>query len=226
MASKEKTKAFAYLRTSSSTNVGEDKDSAKRQREAIAEYARHAGLEIVQEFYDASVRGADPIDTRPGFAAMLEAIAGNGCRTIVVETASRFARDLIVAETGYKFLQAQGITLIAADDPDSFSSDTPTAVLIRQILGAVSQFEKAMLVSKLAGARDRKRNATGKKVEGRKNYIETYPEMVKRAKKLSRYDRLSLRKISARLAEEGWLSEVGKPYTAAAVSRMLSYKDA
>jgi hypothetical protein len=41
-------------------------------------------------------RSRDPIDTRPGFAAMIEAIAGNGCRTIIVETANRFARHLIV----------------------------------------------------------------------------------------------------------------------------------
>ena len=32
--------------------------------------------------------GADPIDTSPGFAAMLERIEGNGVRTIIVETAS------------------------------------------------------------------------------------------------------------------------------------------
>jgi DNA invertase Pin-like site-specific DNA recombinase len=39
--------------------------------------------------------------------------------------------------------------------------------MVRQILGAVSQFEKAMLVAKLKGARERKRTATGK-CEGRK----------------------------------------------------------
>lgn len=33
---------------------------------------------------------------------------------------------------------------------------------MRQILGAVSQFEKAALVAKLRGARDRKREATGR----------------------------------------------------------------
>jgi hypothetical protein len=33
---------------------------------------------------------------------------------------------------------------------------------VRQILGAVSQFEKAGLVAKLKGARDRKRAATGR----------------------------------------------------------------
>jgi DNA invertase Pin-like site-specific DNA recombinase len=53
-------------------------------------------------------------------------------------------------------LKARGIDLIAADSPTSFLDDTPTARLIRQVLGAVSEFEKAMLVAKLRGARDRK----------------------------------------------------------------------
>jgi hypothetical protein len=70
--------AIAYLRTSSAANVGADKDSDRRQREAIAAFAGRAGYELVAEFYDAAVSGADPIDTRPGFAAMLERIEGNG----------------------------------------------------------------------------------------------------------------------------------------------------
>jgi DNA invertase Pin-like site-specific DNA recombinase len=73
-----------------------------------------------------------------------------------------------VQETGFKMLRDLGIELVAADSPTAFLDDGPTSQLIRQVLGAVSQFEKAMLVAKLKGARDRKR-ATGAKVEGRKN---------------------------------------------------------
>ena len=62
--------ALAYLRTSSAANVGGDSDV--RQRTAIAAYASANGLEIVGEFYDAAVSGADPVESRPGFAAMLE----------------------------------------------------------------------------------------------------------------------------------------------------------
>src|SRR5262245_31972704 len=86
--------AVAYLRTSSATNVGADKDSDKRQRDAIAAYARHSGFELVHEYYDAAVSGADPIDTRPGFKALLERIVSNGVRVVIVEDASRFARTL------------------------------------------------------------------------------------------------------------------------------------
>ena len=59
--------------------VGEAKDSDKRQRAAIEGYAKAAGYVIVDWFYDAAVRGSDAVALRPGFATMLERIAGNGC---------------------------------------------------------------------------------------------------------------------------------------------------
>ena len=160
-------KAVAYLRTSSRTNVGADKHSDKRQRAAIEAYARAAGYEIVGEFYDAAVSGADPVSERSGFGEMLEHVMSNGARKIIVESPDRFARDLMVQLAGHDMLKAKGITLIAASAPMHFVEDTPTAILVRQVLGAVAQFEKATTVAKLAAARRRKRAATGKKVEGR-----------------------------------------------------------
>ncbi len=225
MSSKSLTKAIAYFRTSSETNVGQDKDSVKRQREAVTKFAKAAGYELIAEYSDDGVKGADPVDQRPGFAEMMKHIASNGVRTIVVETASRFARDLIVQETGWRYLKDAGITLIAADSPDAFLDETPTAVMIRQILGSVSQFEKAMLVAKLKGARARKKAVTGK-CGGRKSYEERNPEMVALAKKLARYTvngrKRSLRDVAAELETHGHVTADGKRYTATAVSRMIA----
>jgi DNA invertase Pin-like site-specific DNA recombinase len=235
MARKELVKAVAYLRTSSAANVGADKDSEKRQRAVIEAFAKAAGFEVVDSYYDEAVSGADHVTARPGFAAMMERIASNGVRTIIVETANRFARDLIVQETGYAMLRGQGIELLAADKPDAFLDDTPTAKLIRQVLGAVSEFEKAMVVSKLKGARDRKRIALAQaakedrtirvKVEGRKSYEEIDPDMVRLAKRLHRYPvngkRRSLRDVSGALAQAGFKTCSGKSFTAEAVSRMV-----
>jgi DNA invertase Pin-like site-specific DNA recombinase len=74
---------------------------------------------------------------------------------------------------------SKGISLVAASAPTHFIEDTPTAVLVRQLLGAVAEFEKTTLVAKLAAARRRKRIATGEKVEGRKSHIEARPDVVK-----------------------------------------------
>jgi DNA invertase Pin-like site-specific DNA recombinase len=224
MYRKNLAKAIAYFRTSSDTNVGQDKDSQKRQREAITKYAKKAGYEIISEYADEDVKGDLSVDQRPGFAVMMEHIAGNGVRTIIVETANRFARDLIVQETGWRYLRDAGINLIAADSPESFLNDTPTAVMIRQVQGAFAQFEKAMLVAKLKGARDRKKAETGK-CGGRKSYAERNPEMVALAKKLARYAvngrRRSLREVAAELEAAGHTSN-GKRYSATAVARMIA----
>jgi DNA invertase Pin-like site-specific DNA recombinase len=224
--------AFAYLRTSSVANVGDEKDSGQRQLAAIQTYAKRACIELAGTYHDEAVKGSDPIDVRPGFAAMLKRIAGNGVRTIIVETASRFARDLIVQETGWRFLRDAGITLIAADSPDAFLDETPTAVMIRQILGSVSQFEKAMLVAKLRGARDRKRRQTGTKVEGRKSIAERRPETVAKAKELAKAmetalpkgRKPSLRDISAALADAGYKTPNGVSYSPSAITRMLGHR--
>ena len=126
------------------------------QRAAIASFAKAHSYRIVDEFYDAAVSGADPVAERPGFKAMLDRIAGNGVRVILVESPDRFARDLSVQITGHDYLRSLGVELVPTSAPDFFTTDTPTAVLVRQVLGAVSQFEKANLVAKLRAARERK----------------------------------------------------------------------
>ena len=112
-------KVFTYLRTSSAANVGEDKDSGRRQLQAVEAFAKRAGIELVGTYYDEAVKGSDHIDTRPGFTAMLEALEANGTKTIIVETANRFARDLMVQEVGFAMLRELGVTLIATDSPSS-----------------------------------------------------------------------------------------------------------
>jgi hypothetical protein len=68
---------------------------------------------------------------------------------------------------GHDMLKGLGIAIIPASAPDFFTEDTPTAVLVRQVLGAIDQFEKASAVAKLAAARKRKREREGR-CEGRK----------------------------------------------------------
>ena len=217
--------AVAYLRTSSAANVGTDKDSDKRQRAAIVAFSKRAGFTIVSEYYDAAVSGADHIDRRPGFVQMLQRLATNGAKTIIVESPDRFARDLAVQLAGHDMLKSLGISIIPASAPEFFTEDTPTAVLVRQVLGAISQFEKASAVAKLAAARKRKRDRDGR-CEGRQPLSETRPEVVALARRLRRRrpksGQLSLREVSKQLADSGFLNERGKPYAAKSVATMLS----
>ena len=80
---------------------------------------------------------------------LLAIIVSSFVGVVLVENAGRFARDLAVQLTGHALLQGTGIELVPVDAPSYFIDPSPTAELVRQILGAVSQFEKAALVAKL-----------------------------------------------------------------------------
>jgi DNA invertase Pin-like site-specific DNA recombinase len=225
MARSSKAQAIAYLRTSSAANVGDGKDSDKRQRLAIEAYAKRAGFALVAEFYDAAVSGSDPIQGRPGFAALLDRIEGNGVRVVIVEDASRFARQLMTQELGVALLVKRGVQLLTANGDDLTASDDPSRNMMRQIAGAFAEYEKARLVAKLQGARNRKRKDTGR-CEGRKGHAEKRPEVVREAKRLRRAnpksgERRSFRQIAADLAAAGHFNERGRPYNAMSIKAMI-----
>ena len=123
-------------------------------------------------------------------------------------------------ETGWRFLRKRGTNLIASDSPVAFLDETPTAIMIRQLLGVISEFEKASLVAKLRGARERKKRATGK-CEGRKSIAEARRDVVALARKLRRKKpKPTLRAIAAGLAARGHLAGSGKPFEPSVVARI------
>ncbi|ASP64627.1 recombinase family protein [Sinorhizobium meliloti] len=222
------TSAIAYFRTSSAANVGGDSDT--RQREAVQGYANSVGLSIVAEFYDAAVSGADPIDQRPGFSDLLAHAKEHGISTVLVETANRFARSLMVQELGLQMMKREGIQLVAADSPNTFTTqDDPMIEAVRQMLGVMAQLEKALTVAKLKGARDRASEKAGKRIEGRKGYDQTNEALVREAKRLARKSpktgkARSLRDIATALACLGFSTVNGKAFSPSQVQRLVSYQ--
>lgn len=208
------TQAVAYLRTSSAANVGDTKDSDKRQRRVIAAYAKSAKFHIEDAdwFYDPAVSGTDPIETRPGFMALLDRIEANGVRVLIVEDASRFARDLMTQELGLLTLINLGVRVLTSNGDDLTDTSDPMKIMMRQVAGAFVQLEKARLVAKLKTARDRKRQETGR-CEGRHTYVEKDAKygtnMVATARALQA-EGLSLRDIAAKLEEQGFMTKMKK----------------
>jgi len=95
--------------------------------------------------------------------------------------------------------------------------------MVRQILGAVAQFEKANLVAKLKGARKRMREMVGRR-EGRKPVA---VEVIAAAKRLARKSpktgrNRSLRQIAEELSKLGFNGPSGEPYYPESVKRMIA----
>ena len=219
--------SVTYYRTSSNGSVGKEKDSRKRQELECRTFSKRNNLKIVKEFYEKGVKGKDSIEDRKMFQEMLSFCEANEIRTILFENASRFSRDLITQETGYRLLTEKGYKLISCDSPTTFIEETPTSKMIRQILGSVSEFEKDNLVSKLRGSRVRKRNInkakgittkSGKgKCEGRKNWKELNPELIRECKRLRRRNpktgkKLSYRKIANEIFRLGFRNNSGNKF--------------
>jgi DNA invertase Pin-like site-specific DNA recombinase len=215
-------KAVAYLRVSGKGQI--DGDGFPRQREAVEHYAKVAGLELVGEYRDEGVSGTKELEDREGLSELLARIRANGVRIVIVERADRIARDLLVSEVILGQFRDLGVRVIAADGGTDLTAgdDDPTRVLIRQVLGAVAQFEKAVIVSKLKAARQRKRRATGR-CEGRKPYGSKAgeAEVVAYIRKLRRKpkggDRLSFAGIAERLNVEGVATRTGRTWAAETV---------
>ena len=219
---KAKVKAFAYLRTSGRGQVGND--GFPRQRDAINRYAKANRIEIVQEFADEAVSGTLDAMDRPGLTDLFVALKANGVRMVIAENATRVARDLMISEIILGEFRKMEVKVISADGGMDLTmgNDDPSGKLIRQILCAVSEWEKCALVQKLRASRLRRRRE-GQRCEGRKPYGHTDEEKAVIAKMLDyRKQRHSVAKISEILNAEGIKSRSGKNWHPTQVQRVLT----
>jgi DNA invertase Pin-like site-specific DNA recombinase len=153
------TKCFCYLRVSGHAQV--DGDGFDRQLIACQGYAASHELEIVEAFREKGISGTKELEDRPALSELFAALEENGIKTVLVEKVDRLARDLMVQESIIGDMQKNGYTLISVAEPDLCSTD-PSRILIRQIFGALAQYDRAMTVLKLRGARQRAKAKHGR----------------------------------------------------------------
>lgn len=224
-----KQQAYSYLRVSGLGQVRGD--GYPRQRESINRYAKANGITIVHEYRDGGVCGESELADRNALAALLDAVETDGVRMVIVERADRLARDLMVGEVILSQFRNAGVGVWSAEGGVDLtvSDNDPTKRLIRQILGAVAEFDKAVLVLKLRAARERMRRQKGR-CEGRKPFgtrageQATIERMIDLRRKPKGEKRRGYHSIAKTLNIEGLLSRSGKPWTATTVERIINRK--
>jgi DNA invertase Pin-like site-specific DNA recombinase len=214
-----KTKVHSYLRCSSLSSV--DSDSFDRQRAAIQMFCKMNNAEVEKEFIDAGVSGT--LTERPALKDLIVALRSNGVKTVVVSDHTRIARSLIAQETILNDFRSHGFKVVDATGNDLTAEDKdPTKILIRQVLGAVAEWNRNELTAKLAAAKQRIKKANPQaKTDGRYGYT---GEIVKRAKFLRRKrsgKHLSFARIADKLNEEGFKPQSGKKFYASTVKNMV-----
>jgi DNA invertase Pin-like site-specific DNA recombinase len=214
--------AYGYVRVSGQGQI--DGDGFPRQEKAILDYAEAHGIEVVEVFREEGISGS--LEDRPALARLLVDLEenGHGIKTILIERIDRLARDLMVQEAIIADLQKKGFKLISVTEGADLLSEDPTRKLVRQVLGAIAEYDKTMTVLKLRAARERKRAKYGK-CEGRKGYVEASPEVIREIKRLRRkpkgMTRRTFKEVAEELNRQGIKTMTGKEWTGANVSMLL-----
>lgn len=124
----------------------------------------------------------------------------------------------------------QARTLLSVAEPD-VEAEEGTRTLVRQILGAISQYEAWLVSARLRAGREMKR-AKGGYSAGRPRYgfrasgralvpVVEEQAVINRAKALRRQG-MSLRQVASRLTDEGHRPRSGRSWHPATVSRIVA----
>lgn len=221
--------AVGYVRVSTERQAEEGLGLAIQER-AIRHLARTAGLKLQEIVRDEGVNGT--LEERPGLASLLDSLRPG--MVVVVARLDRLARDLLTQEFLLRDMRQRGADLVSCsqaeadylrDDPDD-----PTRKLIRQVLGAVSEFERALIKLRLSRGRAAKAAKGGfaygsppygSRAADRKLVPEESEQAVIELATRLRREGASLRSIGRSLLEAGHSPRRAKAWHPQVVARLL-----
>jgi DNA invertase Pin-like site-specific DNA recombinase len=160
-------RVVGYIRVSSK-NKDHQKASVPEQDRAIRAWCKDHGHKLVEVYQDVGVSGADALEDREGLPDAEAAIRASRADGLVVKELDRLHRDLIVQENifadlwrirpaveVFSTLAGQGQNC-RRDDPED-----PTRRFIRHVLGAATDYARALSVAKMRAGKRRKRDQGG-----------------------------------------------------------------
>jgi DNA invertase Pin-like site-specific DNA recombinase len=221
------TKAVLYVRVSTEDqNLGPE-----AQKAAAVRWAEQKGSTIVAVHVDHGVSGAAPLHKCEGLLAALASLKEHGAGVLLVAKRDRLSRDMMktamveaqVLKTGAKVISAAG----------EGEGDDPAAALMRRMIDAFAEYERALIVARTCAAlavKKSKGQRTGsvpygfRVLEDGKTLAQDEAEVTAIRYVRSLQDQgLSLRKIGARLDSEGFsFRTVNKWHFAASVQRIIN----
>lgn len=214
--------AIAYLRVS----TDDQSNGIEAQKVAIKQWAQRRDAQIVAWYTDFGISGAAPFDKRPALVDALAEIKTG--MVLVVSRRDRMARDVVTAATIERLMANKGATVeSAAGEGDGFG---PDAMLMRTIIDAFAQYERAIIAARTRAALAVKK-AKGERTgglpygmtEGEGGKLLPCPAELEVIAIAKRYRKrgLSLREVAAKLDSKGILSRKGKKWHPQQISQMV-----
>src|SRR6516225_2022537 len=130
-------KAAIYVRVST------DKQTIENQVRELRQIAERRGWQVVEEYHDAGISGAEGRDGRPGLDQMLNDARRRKFDVVMAWAIDRLGRSLVDLLGTIQVLEACGVDLYL--DQQSIDTTTPAGRLMFQITGAFAEFERSMI---------------------------------------------------------------------------------
>jgi DNA invertase Pin-like site-specific DNA recombinase len=205
------------------------------QEAKIRAWAKAEGHKILGSYRDEGISGSNGLDTRVGLYDAMAAVQDRKAHGLVVYRLDRLARDLILQEqllAEVRRMGGEAFTTSAAEASYlTDDADDPSRKLIRQILGAVNEYERSMIALRLRSGRAAKAARGGfaygaphfgTRAEG-KELVPDEREVAAVARIRSlQGDGLSLRQIASQLDSEGIRPKRGERWHPTTVNRVLA----
>ena len=157
-------RAIGYCRVSTESQL--DGLGMDIQRDAIVELAAAQGLLLAAVFVDEGISGSEGLEVRTGLAEAVDDLIEHPGTTLIVPRLDRLARDLMVQEQVLaECWKAQGLVTSCSETERAYchpdNPDDPARKMIRQMLGAVAEYERSMIRVRLVRGRRRRLAETG-----------------------------------------------------------------
>lgn len=217
--------AVAYLRVS----TDEQHLGPEAQRAAITAWATREGVSVVAWCCDAGVSGAAAIADRPELLAALAALREHGAGVLAVAKRDRLARDVMAAAMIDRMVVDAGARVVSAAG-EGTDSDDPSAVLMRRMVDAFAEYERALIAARTRAALAVKRSRGeavshapfGFRAVAGVLVADEAEQAVIAQVRAARARGLTVRAIAAELEAAGIVSRKGRPLAVSAVGELVA----
>lgn len=138
--------AIGYRRVSTDGQA-ESGLGLEAQQTAIESAAARLGLELVETFTDAGLSGGLALEHRPGLMAAIDRVKTGD--VLVVSKRDRIGRDVLVVAMVERLVERKGARIVSPDAPDT---NDPSSRLMRQIIDAFAEYERALIRARTKSA--------------------------------------------------------------------------
>lgn len=217
--------AVAYLRVS----TDEQHLGPAAQRAAIEAWATREGVTVAAWHIDHGVSGGAAVADRAALLAALADMSTLRAGVLVVSKRDRLARDVMAAAMCERMVADAGARIVSAAG-EGTDSDDPSAMLMRRMVDAFAEYERALIRARTRAALAVKRSRGevtshapyGFRAEGGRLVADEGEQVVIARVREARARGLTVRAIAEELAAAGVVSRKGKALAVSAVGELVA----